>query len=494
MVYRFGTFSLDVQSFALQQGDTPVPLPPKLIDLLRYLVTRPATLVSKEELLQSVWPDVVVTENALTQAISDLRQALGDDRSRPTYIQTVAKRGYRFIAPVEVAGAEPALAHPRRRRETSSLDAQRALAEGRLQLESLDASSVAVAIENFKRAIDLDPGFPGAYVGLANAHFWMYEMSRHRDHPDAALLSLAIEQAECAVALDAELGEAHATLAYLLTGANRCEEARAAAQRAITLEPDYWGHYFRLGNAAWGGERLTALRQCLDLYPDFPFAYFQMAMVYVARNALELAAQALRQGSALQEGRPELRKRFPANGLHWMRGLICLRRGDARGAVAEFGFEIDSGRHQLYSTEYVIAAINAHGFALLQDGEPALAREMFRRALELSDDQSRSRLGLAQALLALDETADGNRELARVREQLADLQRVNGTVDVAIVGAGELVARGELDAALQTLSRLLTDAPPGSAGWSLPIEPFLAPLRHLPAFETLLAALSARAS
>ena len=90
-------------------------------------------------------------------------------------------------------------------------------------------------------------------------------MSRHRDHPDAALLSLAIEQAECAVALDGELGEAHATLAYLLAGANRCEEARAAAQRAIALEPGYWGHYFRLGNAMWGGERLAAVRQCLDL-------------------------------------------------------------------------------------------------------------------------------------------------------------------------------------------------------------------------------------
>jgi DNA-binding winged helix-turn-helix (wHTH) protein len=490
VLYRFGPFMLDAGSFSLHRGESLVPLPPKLVDLLRYLVARPSMLISKEELFQSLWPDVVVTENALTQAVSDLRQALGDDRSRPTYIQTVAKRGYRFVAPVEASVAEPT-ALPRRRRETSSLDVHRALTEGRLQLESLDATDVAVAVENFKRAVDLDPSLPGAYVGLANAHFWMYEMSRYRDHPDASLLALAIEQAECAVALDAQFGEAHATLAYLLAGANRSEEARAAAQRAIALEPGYWGHYFRLGNATWGGERLTALRQCLDLYPDFPFAYFQIAMVHVARNALELAAQALRQGSIAQEGRAHLR--FPANGLHWMRGLICLRRGDAQGAIAEFGLEIDSGRHQLYGTEYAIAAINAHALALLHLGEPALAREMFQRALELSDDQARARLGLAQSLLRLNAAAEAAQELVRAREQIAELVHGTRTTHAALMSAAELVVRNQLDEAVQTLSCLLAKAPPGSAGWSIPIDPFFAPLRSLPTFETLLATLSARA-
>src|SRR5206468_12507684 len=130
VLYRFGPFTLDAGSFALHRGDTPVPLPPKLLDLVRYLVAKPSTLVSKEELFQALWPDVVVTENALTQAVSDLRQALGDDRSRPTYIQTVAKRGYRFVAPVEAVATEPAPPRARPRRETSSLDANRALMEG----------------------------------------------------------------------------------------------------------------------------------------------------------------------------------------------------------------------------------------------------------------------------------------------------------------------------------------------------------------------------
>ena len=71
---------------------------PKIIDLLLYLVVRPSALVRKEELFSALWPDVAVTDNALTQAVSELRQALGDDPSKPKYVQTVARRGYRFVA------------------------------------------------------------------------------------------------------------------------------------------------------------------------------------------------------------------------------------------------------------------------------------------------------------------------------------------------------------------------------------------------------------
>src|SRR4029453_5282512 len=73
-----------------------------------YLAARPSTLVSKDELFKALWPDVAVTDNALTQAISELRQALGDDPVKPKYVQTVARRGYRFIAPVEAIVARPA--------------------------------------------------------------------------------------------------------------------------------------------------------------------------------------------------------------------------------------------------------------------------------------------------------------------------------------------------------------------------------------------------
>src|SRR6185437_14377077 len=112
--YRFGPFVVDAGSYQLRRGADVIPLSPKIIDLLLYLAARQSTLVSKDELFAALWPDVAVTDNALTQAVSELRQALGDDPAKPIYIQTVARRGYRFIAPVASTAphAEPASAAP----------------------------------------------------------------------------------------------------------------------------------------------------------------------------------------------------------------------------------------------------------------------------------------------------------------------------------------------------------------------------------------------
>jgi DNA-binding winged helix-turn-helix (wHTH) protein len=145
--YCFGPFRLDAASYRLHRDDAVVPLSAKLIDLLLYFVTHPSRLVSKEELFAAMWPDVTVTDNALTQAISDLRHALGDHPSAPQYIQTVARRGYRFVAPVateETASTAPevqASSH-----ETASLEAYRAYTEGRLKLEALRGSDRAATV------------------------------------------------------------------------------------------------------------------------------------------------------------------------------------------------------------------------------------------------------------------------------------------------------------------------------------------------------------
>ncbi|MFI5177788.1 MAG: winged helix-turn-helix domain-containing tetratricopeptide repeat protein [Vicinamibacterales bacterium] len=107
MTYRFGPFVADRTAYRVSRGEAPVDLTPKLLDLLFYLLDHPASLVTKEELLDEVWPGANVTDNALAQAVSDLREALGDSPATPTYIRTVARRGYRFVAPVESAGAPP---------------------------------------------------------------------------------------------------------------------------------------------------------------------------------------------------------------------------------------------------------------------------------------------------------------------------------------------------------------------------------------------------
>src|SRR5262245_8226986 len=98
--YRFGPFVVYEGSHRLIHGDEVVHLPSRAIDLLLYLVARPSMLVSKEELFSVLWPRLAVTENSLMQIVSKLRSALDDDPASPAYIQTVARRGYRFIASV----------------------------------------------------------------------------------------------------------------------------------------------------------------------------------------------------------------------------------------------------------------------------------------------------------------------------------------------------------------------------------------------------------
>jgi DNA-binding winged helix-turn-helix (wHTH) protein len=107
--YRFGPFVVDRGAYRVLHGGRPLDLTPKLLDLLLHLLDHAGNLVTKEALLDALWPDANVTDNALTQAVSELRQALGDDASAPEFIKTVARRGYRFVAPVEVVVDAPAI-------------------------------------------------------------------------------------------------------------------------------------------------------------------------------------------------------------------------------------------------------------------------------------------------------------------------------------------------------------------------------------------------
>jgi DNA-binding winged helix-turn-helix (wHTH) protein/Tol biopolymer transport system component len=101
-VFEFAGFRLDLRLMGVWKDGERVPLEPKAVDVLRHLVTNRARLVTKDELLDTVWKDTFVTPNALTRAIAQLRKGLGDEVDQPRLIETVAKRGYRFIAPVTV--------------------------------------------------------------------------------------------------------------------------------------------------------------------------------------------------------------------------------------------------------------------------------------------------------------------------------------------------------------------------------------------------------
>ncbi len=103
--YRFGQFVLDPAKRMLSRADVPVPLTPKAFDVLLFLARNPNRLVRKEELLQAVWGDTFVEEGNLTQYISHVRKALGDNSDDNRLIVTIARKGYQFTASVSVVEA-----------------------------------------------------------------------------------------------------------------------------------------------------------------------------------------------------------------------------------------------------------------------------------------------------------------------------------------------------------------------------------------------------
>lgn len=112
--FRFGRFTLDAHDRQLLCDGVPVEVNARYLDALALLVSEQGRLVSKDRFLNEVWRGVPVTDEALTQCIRTLRRLLGDDAAKPRFIETVVKHGYRFIAPVEIAGAEDTnLADPR---------------------------------------------------------------------------------------------------------------------------------------------------------------------------------------------------------------------------------------------------------------------------------------------------------------------------------------------------------------------------------------------
>ena len=637
--YRFGPFTVDAASYRLLRGSDVVPLSPKIIDLLLYLAARPSALVSKDELFSALWPDVAVTDNALTQAVSELRQALGDDSANPTYIQTVARRGYRFIAPVESAAPapEPPAAVPvvaaqarqtpaiavldfsnvstdrefawlssgiaetvtndlraagalrvidrvrvveavrrigadlpalhkdlhldlavvgsfqragdrlritariveaetgeavaeakadgaveqvfelqdrivaqfseklgtpgtpagsaarQTHHETSSLEAYKAFTEGRVRLESLDASHVPAAIADFESAAALDPGYALAHVGLGNARFFQYEMSRARNQPDAALLARAIDHVRRAIDLERDLAEAHATLAFLLVSAGRFDEARASARRAIALEPGYWGHHFRLAHAEWGEDRLRTLARALELYPDFPFAHFEAAMVHIARGALDRAESVLREGTIVQDRQGHLRQRYPAKGLHWLLGLVRLAQRDHEEARQEFEREISDGSGQLYAAEFMMNACDGLGFVALDLKESRAAGESFARALKPFPDHARSLVGLGAALLMAKDRKGADGAFARAAAAIDGLRRGGRAPEACLAEASLHAVNGKNAEAITLLKRLVERPELPFVGWTLPIEPLFAQLRQTPDFQSVLATLAQHA-
>src|SRR5262245_34603909 len=112
----FDRFRLDLPNECLWEGAQAINLRPKAFAVLAYLIGRPGQLVTKEELLQAVWPGTFVGDGVLKVVIRQLRDILGDDPKTPRFIDTVHRRGYRFISEIK-ANALPAANRDNRRND-----------------------------------------------------------------------------------------------------------------------------------------------------------------------------------------------------------------------------------------------------------------------------------------------------------------------------------------------------------------------------------------
>jgi DNA-binding winged helix-turn-helix (wHTH) protein len=164
-ILGFAGFTLDVAERRLLHGTEAVRLSPKAFDLLAVLVRERGRLVRKDELLQRVWPESFVEEGILTVHVSALRKALGDNARPPACIETVARSGYRFIAPVtresadDGASALRAMARP--------VELYEFVGRGRSHLLSGSYFDVPDAVAAFRAAIALDSTYAPAHAGLA---------------------------------------------------------------------------------------------------------------------------------------------------------------------------------------------------------------------------------------------------------------------------------------------------------------------------------------
>ncbi|MGA9473098.1 MAG: winged helix-turn-helix domain-containing protein [Terriglobales bacterium] len=137
-LYEFGPFQLDAGERVLRRGQKRIDLPPRVFDTLVALAESDGRLLAKDELMDRIWPDSAVEENNLTQAIYLLRRVLQDGENGNRYIETVPKRGYRFLAPVRETARDASGAHR---------VAVNAAAPDAAVKESFDAATSAAPVE-----------------------------------------------------------------------------------------------------------------------------------------------------------------------------------------------------------------------------------------------------------------------------------------------------------------------------------------------------------
>ncbi|MGE3273589.1 MAG: winged helix-turn-helix domain-containing protein [Vicinamibacterales bacterium] len=344
---RFGVFELDPDTRELRRRGRRVPLQLQPGTVLLALLDPPGRLVGREELKRRLWPEGVTVdfEQALNKAVAKLRDALGDRAENPRFIETLPKRGYRFLAPVEAvppADPRPSAAPAATDRDDHGRDggdragdelaaARPAAAPGRLRVARQVAVPVAaaallaavivweapgpasrdVAVTESSRAPragtdDRGPGLTPIFAAkdaFARGRVALAKQSPQALRQAAELFSLATSLSPAYADAWASLAEAHVALAF--AGAEPTTQglaaARAAANRALSLAAGHGGAHAALGATAayLDGDWTTAdwhFERAVSTRPGDAGPRMAYALALAARGALTSAERQARVG------------------------------------------------------------------------------------------------------------------------------------------------------------------------------------------------------
>lgn len=255
-----------------------------------------------------------------------------------------------------------------------------------------------------------------------------------------------------------------------------------ASRANVALQND-WRHYVALAFVSWGEQRLRAVHRVSKLCPGLALAHWLTATVFIARQAFDAALAELRAGAAAQDAQRKPSGRFAIVGLHLLLAQLLAALGHVDEALEELeGERAAADERHIYGRECLANVWYSIGATRLRRGSRNEAEAAFRQALEFG-----SRHGLAVAALnALAGALPGDGERPRAIGA--------PSMDLALGQAAAAAIEGRHDEAARICGEALAAAPPGDAGWLIPIDPLLKPGFGAPEWAPILVMLRDRAT
>lgn len=232
-VYRFGRFCVDTREQQLTREGSAIPITPKVFDTLVIFLRNPGRLLTKDDLLQAIWPDTAVEEANLTVNVSTLRRLLAV-KGQPPCIETVPRRGYRFVLPVDVE----AVSEPRHivARPNTPATARAQELYARANQAAYEADHWETARDLYQACVEEDPNFAPAWAQLARCHNLIAKFTTARPLRDFARAQAEATFAR-ALAVDQSLPLTQRLYAQFEIDRGRASDATVRLVRLIQQSP-----------------------------------------------------------------------------------------------------------------------------------------------------------------------------------------------------------------------------------------------------------------